>query len=440
VSTAASEAAASPPIVPPDELFDARSDPLAFLERASSAYGDIFAYHLMGWDVVVINDPATARQALQCDGAELTKLGTPDLMMLRPMLGAGLMTNEGEEWSLTRHASQPSFAPARIQSYLPEMLEAVDEMLDLWSRDGPAERDLEREFSRLTLRIVGACLFDSDFAGRDADIGPAVEVMNRCVAHFDPADRAQFQRFAAAHAELHATVQGIVDGRSGAADLLSALADRCEAHSASPERALRDEIITFAMAGHETTAKTLTWAMHELAANPEAADRIRAEAASVFGPGGKPTSHTLDSLSWTWQVVQEVLRLHPPVWLLSRRARTRLRLDSLTVEEGTLVVVSPWLLHRHPGHWTDPLRFDPDRFAGGRAPGRSNGAYMPFGAGHRVCIGRLFASAETVLALARIVSRFDCRHASGEPVEPEALVTLRPRHGMRMRVLEREIA
>ncbi|CAN5258748.1 cytochrome P450 [soil metagenome] len=419
------------PDVPFIDLFDARSAPLAFLRRTSARYGDLYRYALDGWPAVVINDPVMARKALQGDGETLGKEGTPDLMMLRPMLGRGLMTNEGEAWRLSRAAAQPSFAAGAVEGYATGMLERIDVMLERWRAATAPVLDLEQEFSRLTLEVVGDCLFSTDFDQSHVDLGRSVEVMNRCVAHFDPTDREQPARFARAHGDLHALMQSIIDTRkTHGGDLLAALEARCAAEPLDPARALRDEIVTFVMAGHETTAKALTWSLHLLALHPRIEARVRSEARAAFAAGGDVSA---SDLPYAWQVIQEVMRLYPPVWLMSRRATRAMTLGGATVPEGVLVIVSPYLLHRHPDHWTDPEVFDPDRFAPRRAP-REAGAYMPFGAGHRVCIGRLFAAAETTLALAKTVAAFSCRHVGDLAVEPEALVTLRPRGGLPMTV------
>lgn len=440
--------AALPPALPAIELIDARTDPLAFLDRTSQRYGDVFRYALDGWSAVVVNDPFMARRALQFDGEWLTKEGTPDLMMLRPMLGQGLMTDEGAAWHASRMASQPAFGAPRIAGYVPQMWDCIEAMLAVWQSETVATpvRDLEREFNQLTLRIVGNCLFHTDLSDNKSDLGLAVEVMNRCVSHFDPADVTMPQRFAAAHAQLHQLLQPIAHAAAPRHSLLAALRARAgvteysvpdavpdAVTDATPDatgaRMLRDEIVTFLMAGHETTAKALTWAMHLLAGHPAVCVRVRAEAQA--GLASAAPAQVLDTLPYTWQVLQEVLRLYPPVWLMSRRALRTFTLGDYTVEAGSLVVISPYLLHRHPAHWNAPGRFDPDRFARGHEE-RDAGAYMPFGAGNRVCIGRLFAAAETTLALARVVQRFDVVPASASPVIPEALVTLRPRNGMPM--------
>lgn len=419
-----------PPEVAAEDLFDARRAPLAFLGRTSARYGDLYRYTLEGWPAVVINDPALARKALQADGETLGKEGTPDLMMLRPMLGRGLMTNEGEAWRLSRAAAQPAFAADAVKGYVPQMLAQIEAMLERWRAAAEPTLDLEQEFNRLTLEVVGASLFSTGLARTHADLGGAVEVMNRCVAHFDPADRLQPLLFAQAHQRLHALMQAIVEApRHGGDDLLAALETRCLAHASDPARALRDEIFTFVMAGHETTAKALTWSMHLLARHPDIEARVRAEARTAFAAG----SASAADLPYTWQVIQEAMRLYPPVWLMSRRTTHPTPIGEAIIPPGVLVIVSPYLLHRHPDHWSDPETFDPDRFAPGRAP-REAGAYMPFGAGRRVCIGRLFAAAETTLALAKVVAAFTCRPVGDAPVEPEALVTLRPSGGLPMTV------
>lgn len=420
------------PELPAHELGDARSDPLSFLERNCQRYGDVFRYVLEGWPVMLVNDPALARQALQFDGELLTKEGTPDLMMLRPMLGQGLMTSEGAAWQASRTASQPSFGAPSVAGYVPRMWECVEDMLASWESGDSPVRDVEREFSQLTMRVVGSCLFHTDLDGQQADLGQAVETMNRCVAHFDPTDPAMPQRFAAAHAQLHLLLQPIAQATAPRDSLLGALRERCARHGEHSARMLREEIVTFLMAGHETTAKALTWALHLLAADPAVRERVRMEACgSLDMPPA--ADRTLASLAYTWQVLQEVMRLYPPVWMMSRRTVATFELGQYTVPQGTLLIVSPYFLHRHPAHWPDPLRFDPERFARSHVE-RTAGAYMPFGAGSRVCIGRLFAAAEATLALARVVQRYEFAHAEDEPVVPEALVTLRPRGGLRMRL------
>jgi cytochrome P450 len=421
------------PVLPADELGDARSDPLAFLERNCRKYGDVFRYALEGWSVMVVNDPALARRALQFDGELLTKEGTPDLMMLRPMLGQGLMTSEGAAWQASRTASQPSFGAPRVAGYVPGMWQCIEDMLASWQSMDGAELDLEREFNQLTMRVVGSCLFHTDLEGQQADLGQAVEIMNRCVAHFDPADLAMPQRFAAAHAQLHLLLQPIAQASAPRDSLLGVLRERCAHQGEHAARMLREEIVTFLMAGHETTAKALTWAAYLLAAHPAVRERVRAEANGSLGAPAEADDRTVTSLAYTWQVLQEVMRLYPPVWMMSRRAVATFELGPYTVAQGTLLIVSPYLLHRHPAHWSEPLRFDPERFARAHVA-RSAGAYMPFGAGNRVCIGRLFAAAEATLALARLVQRYDLARVDDEPVVPEALVTLRPRGGLRMRL------
>ena len=435
------------PELPAIELADARTDPLAFLERTSQRYGDVYRYRLDGWCAVVVNDPVLARRALQSDGELLTKEGTPDLMMLRPMLGQGLMTNEGPAWNASRAASQPAFSAPRIAGYVPQMWDCIEDMLASWQAqaDVMPVRDLEREFNQLALRVVGNALFHTDLDQAQSDLGMAVEMMNRCVSHFDPTDLAMPQRFAHAHAQLHQLLQPIAGAAAPQHSLLAALRTRCShaAHggaadgTADPDaasaRMLRDEIVTFLMAGHETTAKALTWAMHLLASHPAVCARVRAEARLCLANAGGPPDQVLAALPYTWQVLQEVLRLYPPVWLMSRRALCSFTLGPYTVEAGSLVVISPYLLHRHPAHWDTPQHFDPERFAKAHAE-RDAGAYLPFGAGNRVCIGRLFAAAEATLALARVVQHFDFSAAGDAQVRPEALVTLRPHNGLPMRL------
>jgi enediyne biosynthesis protein E7 len=191
------------------------------------------------------------------------------------------------------------------------------------------------------------------------------------------------------------------------------------------------------MAGHETTAKALTWTLHVLAGQPEAADAVQAELRLVLG-GRLPTAADLPRLGLTRRVIDEAVRLYPPVWLISRRTTKDTELGGYPVPEGTLVCISPWTMHRNPDHWPDPERFDPGRFLPDAVAARPSHAYLPFGGGPRVCIGRAFALTEAALVLATILPRLDLAHVPGSPpVEPEALVTLRPRDGLVMRVQRR---
>jgi cytochrome P450 len=198
---------------------------------------------------------------------------------------------------------------------------------------------------------------------------------------------------------------------------------------------VRDQVVTIFMAGHETTAQALTWTWYLLSQHPAAEARLHAELAQVLG-GRTPRHEDLAKLPYARTVIEESMRLYPPAHTLSRTSVKEDQVSGHRVRPGTTIIIVPWLLHRNPKLWDRPDRFDPERFAPERAASRHRFAYIPFGAGPRICIGAAFAMAEAVLILASIAQRYRFRLKPGFPVEPQALITLRARHGMEM-VLER---
>jgi cytochrome P450 len=197
------------------------------------------------------------------------------------------------------------------------------------------------------------------------------------------------------------------------------------------DQQLRDEVITLLLAGHETTANTLTWAWYLLSQNPQAAERLRGELSTVLH-GRPPGIEDLPALPYARSVIQEALRLYPPAWIISRRAEQDDEIGGYPIPAGTVVSLSPYVMHRHPRFWPSPAAFDPDRFSPAQAEGRPAYAYFPFGGGPRLCIGRDFAMQEALLILATVAQRFDLRLVPGHPVEPEPLITLRPKFGVKM--------
>jgi cytochrome P450 len=408
-----------------------RRDPLLFLEGQVARAGDVFAYELGGFRALFLGRPEHARHVLQTNARNYVKSGTPDLMMLAPMLGNGLMTSEGAAWREQRTIVQPAFHRERIELLVADMARFTDEMADGWK----GTVDVEAEMSRLTLKVIAWGLFGYELRNRSTDFAGAVTVMNEFMAHFDPDDRQKLAAFRHARGTVAGITQEILDARRTSSrkshDLLSMLiAARHEDGSALTDAEIRDQIFTFLMAGHETTAKTLTWTLYLLGLHRDVRARVREEARRVLSP--RPTAAESERLEYAWMVVQETMRLYPPVWLMSRIAAADDVVGGFRIPAGHLVVVSPWILHRDARSWSDPLRFDPERFAPARAPQISEYVYMPFSGGPRACVGRRFATLETKIVLATLVRRLDLDLLPGHPVEPEALVTLRPRYGMPM--------
>jgi cytochrome P450 len=422
---------------------DIQKNPLKFLLDNTREYGDVVGYKVEGWSVVIVNHPGHIKYVLQDKNHNFTKEGTPDLMMLKPMLGEGLMTSEGDSWLWQRHLIQPGFHRERIESFGRLMTDATSKMMSKWQASALSGRPLEitAEMSRLTLNIVADALFSADISDDGDDFSHAVDVMNEYMADFDPSDFARLSEFNAAQATLNKVVNRIIGERRlrnrDAGDLLSMLMMAYDERTGEgmSDRQLRDQIFTLLMAGHETTAKSLTWTLYLLSQHPEVDARLRREMETTLA-GRLPTYQDLSQMPYAWMVIQEAMRLYPPVWLVSRLCRAEDNIGGYRIAAGTLVIISPYTMHRHVDFWERPEVFDPERFRPEISAARTPFAYLPFSGGPRQCIGRAFATVETQLVLAVILQRYQLRLTPGHQVEPEALVTLRPRYGLPMFLTE----
>lgn len=425
-----------------EDLGDIRSDPLGFLERGIAAHGDIFEYRADDWTGVVLNRPEAIKHVLHAPDGQYTKLGTPDLMMLEPMLGRGLMTSEGRQWLRQRHMAQPAFRRDNVERAIPVVTRITRQLVDRWEfhadRRPVSTVDVESEFSRLTMQVIAQVLFGIDLSDDCGDVGAAIAVMNDFMAYYEGADVELRKRYDDASVVVERLAQRILLERQllggGDGDLLDRMLAEREADSAlavfGPERgepmpALREQIFTYLMAGHETTAKSLTWAVYLLGEHPEWIDRIREDTAH-FSLDRPMSVAAVEALVTPWLVLQEAMRLYPPVWLMTRRCVTGDEILGHSIPQGGLAVISPYCIHRHPDHWERPLEFDPSRHLTSHAPY----TYFPFSGGPRMCIGRPLAMVETIIVLTAIVRRFRWRRVGEGEVRPEALVTLRPRGGL----------
>jgi enediyne biosynthesis protein E7 len=426
-----------PGIVP---LAEIRDDPLGFLERTVQTHGDFTAHRTEAWQVFLVNRPDLARRLLRELRSSLSKLGTPDDQMLAPLLGRGLLTSEGEQWKRQRTLAQPAFTPRRIETFDADMVRAATDLLARWrpAVEAGTPVRLDHDLTGLALTVVARALLGADMSGVGGRFGESVDTVNRVMGHYEPlADTPDGRRarveFGRAIAFLDQIVRLLVEGRRvsrvQADDLLGRLLDAADEEGGFTPTELRDQVLTMIMAGHETTAKALTWTLYLLDRHRDVGDALRAQLRDVLGDR-LPTTADLERLPLCRQVILEAMRLYPPVWLISRRTTQPVELDGYTVPAESLVCVSPYLLHRHPDHWEDPERYDPARFAPEREAARHPFAYIPFSEGPRKCIGHAFALTEAQLVLATLWARLDVRVVPDHPVSPEALVTLRPRHGL----------
>jgi cytochrome P450 len=420
-----------------------RAFPPGFLARSAAAYdSEVIHYRLARTDVFFMKHPDLIREVLVTRQHDFG-LGR-GLQWVKLFLGEGLLTSEGEFHTRQRRLSQPAFHRQRITGYGRIMTDYAARARDTWS-DGQVLQ-FDREIMSVTLAIVGKALFDAEVGGEADEIAESLGTVLGLFPRFALPFRGVLQklplpsnrRFTRAVARLDATVYRMIAERRrdprDRGDLLSMLllAQDVEGDGGSmTDRHLRDEVMTLLLAGHETTSNALTWTFYLLSQNPEHAARLHQELDTVL-QGRLPTVEDLPSLPFAERVLSESMRLFPPAWGMGRRVLRDVEMGGFHIPAEALVSVSPFVTHRDPRWWPDPERFDPDRFAPEAKAARPRFAYFPFGGGARQCIGEPFAWMEGVLVLATLAQKWRFDLAPGHRVEPQALVTLRPRYGMRL--------
>jgi cytochrome P450 len=372
--------------------------------------------------------------------------------LLEPGIGRGLLTSEGETWRRHRRIMAPAFDPRSVAGYAPIMADVVRELLERW-RSLPAggEIDISTEMMHTTLHIISRAMFSTDSDGIVDVVGHGVEEYQKRVRPtlLDLVGAPLWlRRILSPRRRIEAMVafDHAVDDLIGARrhnpdlhphDLLSRLirARDLDGGEGMSAQEVRDQVVTIFMAGHETTAQALSWTFYLLARHPEVELKLHKELSEVLS-GRPPSAEDLKNLPYTRMVIEESMRLYPPVHTMARQALGADQVLGHRIPAGATVLISPWLLHRKPSLWRGPDRYQPERFAADVASSRHRFAYIPFGAGPRICIGAAFAIQEAMLILALVSQHYILRLKSGHPVEPQGLITLRPRHGIRM-LLER---
>lgn len=418
-------------------------DRLEVMRDTAARYGDAVRLPLGPKTLYFFNHPEYAKHVLADNAANYRKgIG---LVHARRVLGDGLLTSEGELWRRQRRTVQPAFQARRIARQADAIAREAEELSRrLLSFEGGGPVDMRAELTRMSLAVLGRTLLDADLGGFSS-LAESFEAVQ---------DQAMFEmmtlnavplwaplpkqlRFHRARRELQAVVDQLAAeyGDRRGEDVLSRLV---EASRAAPDpqagrQVLRDELVTLLLAGHDTTASTLSWALYLIDRHPEVGERMRAEAAGVL-TGDTVVYEDLHRLPYTTMVVQEVMRLYPPVWILPRAAVEADRFGPYAVPAGADVLICPYTLHRHPGFWPEPDRFDPERFAAHRVGERHRFAYIPFGAGPRVCVGSSLGMMEATIVLATLARDLRLSTAPGHRVVAEPMLTLRARGGLPMTV------
>lgn len=418
-----------------------RRDVLGLMMQSAREYGDVVRFRLGPFVVHLLNHPDHVEHVLQ-SGARNYDKATRSSAKIRAISGDSLLTSNGDVWKRQRRLMQPPFHRQQIAGMTGEMTEFTAAMLQRWQ--GPLASgeplDIAAEMMRLTYSIVGRTLMGAEVGGDSSAIEHAMATMLthtfrswgniiNLPAFIPTPDNLRFRRALQTVDQVVYRIIAEHRAERGKSNLLSILLQARDEETGAglSDAELRNETITFLLAGHETTANALAWTFYLLSQNPIAEEQLRAELSTVLG-GRVPTIEDLPNLKFTTMVFQEAMRLYPPIWAIERRAIADDVIGGFHIPEGSSVVISPYVLHRNEQLWPEAERFDPTRF---NAKPRG---YIPFGSGPRFCIGSEFAMMEGRLIVPMVMQACQLELAAGHDVEPEPGITLRPKDGVQMHV------
>jgi cytochrome P450 len=425
-----------------------RQNPLGFLQNLTHRYGDFTRFNMLNRQMFFANHPDYIRDVLVTQNSNFVKGRA--LQKAKRILGSGLLTSEGDTHHRQRRLVLPAFHRQRIASYGSVMVEHAMLLSDSWE-DGETV-DICQEMTRLTLGIVAKTLFDAN-VGKEADeIGEAMtvilEMFNLLMYPFaellETLPLPMVQRYKKMRERLDSTIYRIINERRKSGvdrqDLLSMLllAQDEQDGGRMTDAQVRDEVMTLFLAGHETTANALSWTFYLLSQNPGAETKLHAELDAVLGSRA-PTNEDIVRLQYTEMVVSESMRLFPPAWGIGRRSLTDQMIGRYLIPADSIVLLSPFVTQRDSRFFPEPGRFKPERWSAASKASVPQFSYFPFGGGSRRCIGEGFAWAELILVLATLSTRWRMRLDQSQEVEPQALFTLRPRNGIRMKLARRAI-
>lgn len=421
------------------ELMNQKMD---FFEKARDSYGDIYTLKIGTASIVVLNHPDHAQYILRDNVRNYSKDGA-FWDGIRPLLGNGLVTSEGDFWLRQRRMMNPHFHRQRLAALTEVMVQAIDECLNTWPKFiGQADPvDVTHEFARITMRIIMRTMFGSDLADDDFEvIGDKIafalnfllpQVVIQQLPNWLPIpQRAQYKQVIE---DIDKFIYGIIDARREnlSNDLISMLLEAVddETGETMSNKQLRDEVVTIFTAGYETTALTLSWVTHFMTQHPEIVEKLREEIDGALGDR-TPGFGDLHSLPYTRQVLQEAMRLAPPSYFTPRTAVADDVIDGYHIKAGQMILMMTYVIHRHPDFWPDAHTFDPDRFSPAQSEGRHPTAWVPFGSGQRMCLGRDFAYMEGTLILVMMLQRFNMKAPEGFEAKASLSATLKPKDGI----------
>ena len=425
-------------------LAEIRENPMRFYTRLANEYGGIARFFYGRKPTYLISDPELIREFL-VERRDLYVKNTRYSLLVRA-IGTGLLNADGQEWQEQRTASQPGFSRSRIHAQVGRTVEIATRHVERWEQwaDSGEPHDIEPDMSVLIQDLIGHTLMGpvwGEIGERFTDLVEKIReewppTLRTLLGHWRPPQFGKVRRLKGMLDDLDEMVFGAIREQraSGEANdsLLSILA-RAEVGDGGrrfDEQSLRDQLLTLYFAGFETSASTLTFMLYRLSMQPEVRDRLYAEVAAL--EGRVPEKGDLKALGYTEQCLHETLRIYPPAYNFSRVMLEDTTVGGYKVAKGCMVIVSPYATHRLPEVWRNPEGFDPSRFSEERAEGRSQFAYIPFGAGHRYCIGGPLALVQMKLITAVIAQRYVLDAKPGHPVEPIPGTVMRPERGMPM--------
>lgn len=425
-----------------------QDNPMAIIPHA--AYRDpVWSSSSFFGNALLVSDPAGVKQVLLDKVANYPKADM-EREILSAAFGEGLLSSDGEKWRSHRRIMAPSFDIRSLVSYVPAMAVIAEARANAWHTAGSAEINIADEMTGLTLEVISRTMFSADASDLTAIVGDALKdgqdqfdfsildmmpvigrwhigrMIKRVHETFSVLDDAMYPLIAA-----RAKMAG--DAPRDLLDRLIAARDS-ETGIGMTDREVRDEVVIIFLAGHETTAVAMTFVWYLLSQHPDVEAKLHAELESVLG-GRAPAHADLAKLPYARMVIEEAMRLYPPApGLSARQAIADDEICGRKVKKGRMVLIFPWVLHRHEALWDDPLRFDPERFGPERSAGRPRFAYLPFGGGPRICIGAQLAMMEATIILATLAQKFRLRLVPAQDIELQARITLRPKDGIRMRL------
>ena len=429
------------------------TSPVEYLQDATREYGDLVHFQAGSVNAFLINHPDAVQTVLR-DHHQLYNKDTIQYNALAKVTGRGLLTNSGASWLKQRRLIQPAFARQKLAKIEPFVVSATGSLLERWRTSYSLNElvDVDREMMHLSLEVLGLALFGADLKER---VGSLVEATLTALNYIMAGARnplqapaflptARNRRFKSALHTLDQAIRDLLQEREQQGlgdDLLSLLifAQKEQGKEALPDSQIRDEIITLLIAGHETVATALSWSWYLLAKNPDKRSLMFAEVDSILD-GETPQLNQLQQLPYTGQVFLEALRIYPPAWLITRKAMRTDQVGGIDIPAESLIIISPFTMHRNQQYWQDVDSFSPERFNPEQDVDRHKFAYIPFGGGPALCIGKNFALIEAQMILAMISQEYTLELDSGQEVGMDPLVTLRPAGGLHMRLVRRKTA